>query len=77
MGRWSAMVITASVPKAKVYLRCEKSVGGCKESKTCVEYAVERLVRSIALDENERTHETEYNLRRVAMRSGRLRNRQI
>lgn len=77
MGHWSSIVITARAPKAKVCLNCKKSAGGCTERKTCVDYAVERLVRSIALDENGRRNEMEYNLRRVAIRSGRLKDKQV
>lgn len=76
MGHWTTIVITATVPAAKVCKNCLKSAGGCKERKYCTDYAVERLVRGFALMENQKTHGVEYDIRRNAARSGRLRERQ-
>jgi hypothetical protein len=71
------MVITARVPAPRVCRECEKSAAGCKEHGTCTDYAVERLMREIALAENRKVRGVEYDLRIVAMRSGRLRKKQI
>lgn len=76
MGKWDLFVLTAAVPSAQVCKNCPKSKGGCKERKTCTEYAVERFVRGIALAENQKAHNREYDLRRNAQRAGRLRKKQ-
>ena len=77
MGHWQTMVITARVPAPRVCRKCDKGLGGCKERRTCTEYAVEKLMRDLALMENRRVHGLEYDLRQVAMKGGRLRKKQL
>lgn len=76
MRQWDLFILTARAPVSKVCKNCPKSKEGCKERKTCTEYAVERLVRGIALAENRKARDAEYDLRRNAQRSGRLKQNQ-
>lgn len=70
-------MITATVPAARVCRNCRKAESGCRERNDCVDYAVERIVRGLALVENRKKRGVEYDMRRNAVRSGRMKERQM
>ena len=62
MGRieWMEIAINVDIPAPRVCKNCIHSKTGCRERATCTDYAVERIIRGMALNIKNKKCDAEY-----------------
>lgn len=75
MSSWGNIVLTVDAPQVRACQRCKHAGSGCKNRAACVEYAIERITRSLAMAQHMDQNEATYAAMEMARRAKRTRRR--